>query len=113
MRKGVRGIGGRNFELGAQPFPGGKPKNSPLVLDQIWFVELVPLAGTGLATATLQVAMPGLNKNNPRGPKPRPCGWNRSIRRRCTSTPHFSACALTILLQVFSHVNRLSALIKG
>jgi hypothetical protein len=51
---------------GAQPFPNGKPQNSPLVLNQIWFVELVPLAGTGLATATLQVANlpPGSNKNN-------------------------------------------------
>src|SRR5204862_6020475 len=40
--------------------------NSPLVLNQIWFVELPKLSGTGLATATLQVAnLPsGTNKNN-------------------------------------------------
>jgi hypothetical protein len=53
---------------GAQNFPNvhPKPTNSPLLLDQIWFVELTKLSGTGLATATLQVAnLPsGTNKNN-------------------------------------------------
>lgn len=53
--------------LGALNFPNGKP--SIFALGQVWFVELPQLdsqAGTGLATATLQVTnLPsGTNKNN-------------------------------------------------